>query len=31
MKFSGAKELGVQLKQDLQDIRQVINEHKSSG
>ncbi len=28
MKFSGAKELGVQLKQDLEDIRQVIKEHK---
>ena len=31
MKFSNAKELGVQLKQDLEDIRQVIKEYKSSG
>lgn len=30
-KFSNAKELGVQLKQDLEDIRQVIKEYKSSG
>ncbi|MEN8264071.1 MAG: bifunctional riboflavin kinase/FAD synthetase [Nitrospirota bacterium] len=31
MKFSGANELGVQLKQDLEDIRQVIKEYQASG